>query len=186
MICGSNDSSLTRELGGDYLRISSCGRFWPSGGPTQGSDQGDSWLSYRNSRTKETCHLYWPSDETRTEGSKEKIQWRLKQLCRVGGKWERKKAMTTNKQTVSSGSEDPCSPFLFLVLSMPHRALSPFALLMVFGQRQTDKTNPWFPGRTYPTAEAGLAPTKRREGRILSTDQKQILLLALQNSIAEF
>lgn len=81
------------------LRISSCGRFWPSGGPTQGSHQGDSWLSYRNSKTKETCPLYWPLDETRTEGSKEKIQWRLKQLCRLGGKWERKRQwQQTNQQ----------------------------------------------------------------------------------------
>ena len=81
------------------LRISSCGRFWPSGGPSQGSDQGDSWLSYRNSKTKETCPLYWPLDETRTEGSKEKIQWRLKQLCRLGGKWERKRQwQQTNQQ----------------------------------------------------------------------------------------
>ena len=101
-------------------------------------------------------------------------------------KMRAQKAMATNKPTVSSGSEAPCSPFPFLVLSMPHRALSPFALLMVFGQRQTDKTNPWFPGRTSPTAEARLAPTKRREGRILSTEPKQVLLLALQNSIAEF
>ena len=77
-----------------------------------------------------------------------------------------------NKQTVSSGSEDPCSPFLFLVLSMPHRALSPYALLMVFGQRQTGKTNPWCPGRPYPAVEAGLAPTNRREGRTLSTEPK--------------
>ena len=89
-------------------------------------------------------------------------------------RWKMRTQKTNgNKQTVSSGSEDPGSPFLFLVLSMPRRALSPYALLMVFGQRQTDKTNPWFPGRPYPAAEAGLAPTKRREGsRTLSTEPK--------------
>ena len=96
MICGSNDSSLRRDLGGDYLsenlKLWQILALW---GAHTGIESGQ---SYRNSKTKETCPFYWPLDETRTQGSKEKIQWRLKQLCRLGGKWEHRRLMATNKQ----------------------------------------------------------------------------------------